>query len=220
MFRTRTAVPPALPAPAPGPAAGPATPVAAPASTVAISTAPANTAPASTVPASTVPGRLGRPAAPSTRAASGRRTAWLAGIAAGACAVAALTAGCSSSPAKAPHGTAAVPAAKQLAPPRAVCGTSHTAANVPVTMEVEKGSVSCPVAMRVQNSYTTLIQSGKVAGNGGGAPVQVDGWTCQGTDTTTTVQTGEASECRRSGTEIVAVLKLQSSSSSSPSPSG
>jgi len=85
-------------------------------------------------------------------------------------------------------------------------------------MEVEKGSVSCPVAMRVQSSYTTLIQSGKVAGNGGGAPVRVDGWTCQGTDTTTTVQTGEASECSRSGTEIVAVLKLQSSSS--PSPSG
>ena len=66
-------------------------------------------------------------------------------------------------------------------------------------------------SMRIQSGYTGLVRSGKVPGNGGGAPVRVDGWTCQGTDTTTTVQTGEASECRKGTTEIVAVLKLQSS---------
>ena len=56
-------------------------------------------------------------------------------------------------------------------------------------------------------------RSGRVPGNGGGAPVKVEGWTCQGTDTTTTVQTGEASSCRRGSTEIIAVLKLKGSGS-------
>jgi hypothetical protein len=122
--------------------------------------------------------------------------------------------GCSSnSHNNAPHGTVAAPSASQLAPPRVTCGTSRTAANVPVTIEVEQGTASCPEAMRIQNGYTGLVTSGKVGGNGGGAPVKVDGWTCQGTDTTTTVQTGEASECRKGTTEIVAVLKLQSSGS-------
>lgn len=104
----------------------------------------------------------------------------------------------------------AAPSASQLPPPRVTCGSSRTAVNVPVVIEVEKGTTSCPEAMRIQRGYTGLVKSGKVGGNGGGAPVQVDGWTCQGTDTTTTVQTGEASECHKGGTEIVAVLKLQS----------
>src|SRR5579875_489643 len=124
-------------------------------------------------------------------------------------------AGCSSGSGAGPHGPAAAPAASQLAPPKSTCGTSRTAVNVPVTIEVEKGSTSCPEAMRIQTGYTSLVKSGRVGGNGGGAPVKVDGWTCQGTDTTTTVQTGEASECHKGTTEIVAVLKLQSSGSSS-----
>ncbi|MGH3156581.1 MAG: hypothetical protein ACRDNF_08425 [Streptosporangiaceae bacterium] len=95
------------------------------------------------------------------------------------------------------------------------CGTSRTAANVPVIIEVETGTASCQEAMRIQSGYTGLVLSGHVAGNGGGAPVQVDGWTCQGTDTTTTVQTGEASECHKGTTEIVAVLKLQGSGAGS-----
>lgn len=123
-------------------------------------------------------------------------------------------AGCSSG-GSGPHGALAAPTASQLAPPQTTCGTSHTAASVPVTVEVEKGSASCSEAMQIQNSYTTLVKSGQVGGNGGGAPVKVAGWTCQGTDTTTTVQTGEASECHKGTTEIVAVLKLQSSGSGS-----
>jgi hypothetical protein len=123
-------------------------------------------------------------------------------------------AGCGSS-GGGPHGPVAAPSASQLAPPRVTCGTSRTAVNVPVVVEVEKGAASCQEAMRIQSGYTGLIRSGKVPGNGGGAPVRVDGWTCQGTDTTTTVQTGEASECHKGTTEIVAVLKLQSSGSGS-----
>jgi hypothetical protein len=125
-----------------------------------------------------------------------------------------VSAGCSSgSVGNGPHGPVAAPSASQLPPPRATCGTSHTAVDVPVIVEVEKGATSCPEAMRIQSSYTGLVKSGRVGGNGGGAPVKVDGWTCQGADTTTTVQTGEASECHKGATEIVAVLKLQSSGS-------
>jgi hypothetical protein len=139
----------------------------------------------------------------------------LVGPAAVAVAIAALAAGCSSSSGPPARSSSPIPAATQLAPPRATCGTSHTAVDVPVIMEVEKGSVACPEAMQIQDSYTDLVRSGKVPGNGGGAPVKVDGWTCQGADTTTTVQTGEASECTKDGTEIVAVLKLGNSSAPS-----
>jgi hypothetical protein len=125
-------------------------------------------------------------------------------------------AGCGSGPAHpAAAGTASpTVSASQLAPPHQTCGTSHTAVDVPVLIEVEQGDASCPLAMHIQTAYTGLVRSGRVPGNGGGAPVKVDGWTCQGTDTTTTVQTGEASECRKGTTEIVAVLKLQGSGSS------
>jgi hypothetical protein len=138
----------------------------------------------------------------------------LVGAVAVAVAIAALAAGCSSSSGPPHSSSSAVPAATQLAPPRATCGTSHTAADVPVVMEVEQGSVACQVAMQVQDSYVSLVRSGKVAGNGGGAPVKVNGWTCQGVDTTTAVQNGEASECTKDGTEIIAVLKLGSSTGS------
>jgi hypothetical protein len=119
-----------------------------------------------------------------------------------------LAAGCGGSTPRHPD-AGATPS--QLGPPRQTCGSSRTAVNVPVTIEVEHGSASCPLAMRIQSDYTGLVRSGHVAGNGGGAPVKVNGWTCQGTDTTTTVQTGEASVCRKGSTEIIAVLKLKGS---------
>jgi hypothetical protein len=130
-----------------------------------------------------------------------------------AVALALLVTGCGA--AAKPHGgpadhPSAAPVATQLAPPRATCGTTRTAANVPIIVEVEKGSAPCRVAMQVQSGYTALVRSGRVRGNGGGAPVQVDGWTCQGEDTPTIVRTGEASSCRKGGTEIIAVLNLQS----------
>lgn len=127
-----------------------------------------------------------------------------------------LVTGCSASPGAhdGPPGAASPPAAAPLAPPRATCGTSRTAANVPVIIEVEKGSAACSLAMRIEADYTGQVRAGRVHGNGGGAPVMVDGWTCQGQDTPTIVQTGEASQCRKAGTQIVAVLNLQATQAS------
>jgi hypothetical protein len=129
-----------------------------------------------------------------------------------------LIAGCGASPdaQTGPRHVSGPPTATQLAPPRATCGTTRTAVNVPVIIEVEKGAAACSLAMRIQGAYTAEVRAGRVPGNGGGAPVRVDGWTCQGEDTPTIVQTGEASQCHRDGTEIVAVLNLQAA----PTPSG
>ena len=92
------------------------------------------------------------------------RRSWLFLGAVAACG-AGLLCGCSSS-----HQTAA-----------ATCGTASTAAGVPVTIEVSKGT-------------------------GGGAPVAVSGWTCQGYSTPQILQTGDASQCHTSTAEILAVL--------------
>jgi hypothetical protein len=86
------------------------------------------------------------------------------------------------------------------------CGSTYSAAGVPVIIKIAKGSVACSTALSVENKYTTLVKSGDVPGNGGGAPVSVNGWTCQGYLTPRILATGDASECRRGSTEIVAVL--------------
>jgi hypothetical protein len=140
------------------------------------------------------------------------RRSWLA-----AAGLALLVAGCGASPeaqSGPPHASGPA-SATQLTPPRATCGTTRTAVNVPVIIEVEKGSAACSLAMRIQDAYTAEVRAGRVRGSGGGAPLQVDGWTCQGENTPTVVQTGEASHCHRGGTEIVAVLNLQAA----PTPS-
>jgi hypothetical protein len=62
--------------------------------------------------------------------------------------------------------------------------------------------------MRIQRGYTALVREGRVRGTGGGAPVIVDGWTCQGETTPVIVQTGEASACRQGAAEIITILKL------------
>jgi hypothetical protein len=90
----------------------------------------------------------------------------------------------------------------------ASCGSTHSAAGVPVVIKVTKGSVGCPTALSVENKYTKLIKSGDVRGNGGGAPVTVDGWTCQGYLTPQILATGDASECHSGNTEIVAELPV------------
>ena len=51
------------------------------------------------------------------------------------------------------------------------CGTTHTAAGVPVVIMVAKGSVNCKTAIQVENEYAARISAGQVPGNGGGAPV-------------------------------------------------
>jgi len=90
----------------------------------------------------------------------------------------------------------------------ATCGSTHTAAGVPVIIKVAKGSVNCKTAMQVENEYATRIKDGQVRGNGGGAPVAVSGWTCQGYSTPEVLSTGNASQCHTGGAAILAVLPV------------
>jgi hypothetical protein len=90
----------------------------------------------------------------------------------------------------------------------ATCGTTRTAANVPVVIKVTKGTVNCGVALQVENSYAAMIRDGQVRGNGGGAPVAVSGWTCQGYPTPEVLSTGNASQCHTSSAAITAVLPV------------
>ncbi len=87
---------------------------------------------------------------------------------------------------------------------RKLCGTSHTSANVPVSVEVHHGSVSCATAMTVEKDYADAIDAGKATGNGGA--VQVSGWTCQYFPTPEQLKTGDVSKCTKPGAEILAVL--------------
>ena len=114
-----------------------------------------------------------------------------------AVAVGPLLAGCSSGG----SGTAA----------GASCGNMRTAVNVPVVIHVAKGTVNCAAALRVEQGYAAMIKQGDIRGNGGGAPVAVDGWTCQGYTTTQALQTGNTSECHTAKAEVVAVLAVPSS---------
>jgi hypothetical protein len=88
-----------------------------------------------------------------------------------------------------------------------VCGTSRTAANVPVVVEIHTGTVTCSVAMAIEKSYAQEIMSGHAPGNGGGGPVTVQGWTCQGFPTPELLKTGDASKCAKSGAEILEIIK-------------
>jgi hypothetical protein len=90
----------------------------------------------------------------------------------------------------------------------ASCGATHTAGGVPVVIQVAKGSVDCSTALSVENTYTKLVKDGDVKGTGGGAPVTVNGWTCQGYLTPQILATGDTSECHSGSTEIVAVLPV------------
>lgn len=87
------------------------------------------------------------------------------------------------------------------------CGTSRTAANVPVEVKIYRGTVSCTAAMAVENNYAKAIRAGDAPGNGGGGPVTVSGWICQGLTTPQVLKTGDTSKCDKKGTEIVEVLK-------------
>jgi hypothetical protein len=124
------------------------------------------------------------------------------GLVLGALALALVTASCGGG--KAP-GKAAPPASASTKP-LASCGTTKTAANVPVNVEVRRGKVGCDEAMSIEKKYATAIESGKEPGNGGGGPVDVDGWTCRGFATPVVLRTGNASKCEKDGDVILAVL--------------
>ncbi len=93
------------------------------------------------------------------------------------------------------------------------CGTTRTAANVPVVIKVTRGTVNCATVLRVEQSYAAMMRAGDVPGNGGGAPVTVNGWTCQGYPTPQVLRTGDASQCHTASAEVVAVLELPSAGS-------
>jgi hypothetical protein len=107
-----------------------------------------------------------------------------------------LSAGCSSGPAPGATGT--------------TCGLARTAVNVPVVIMVARGTVDCATALRVEAGYAAAIQAGDLQGNGGGAPMAVDGWTCESYPTPEVLRTGDASECHTANAEVVAVLSLSS----------
>ena len=90
------------------------------------------------------------------------------------------------------------------------CGTGRTAANVPVEIEVNRGQVSCAVALSVEKDYAAAIVAGQAPGNGGGGPVTVSGWKCQGFATPELLKTGDVSKCGKDGRQILAVLKSPS----------
>jgi hypothetical protein len=93
------------------------------------------------------------------------------------------------------------------------CGETRTAAHVLVALKVTKGPVNCAAALRAEQGYSSMLSAGEVRGNGGGAPVTVDGWTCEGYSTPVAIQTGNASECHTATAEVVAVLVLPSTGS-------
>jgi hypothetical protein len=107
-----------------------------------------------------------------------------------------LLAGCSSGPAPGATGT--------------TCGHTRTAVNVPVVIMVARGTVDCATALRVEAGYAAAIKAGDLRGNGGGAPVAVEGWTCESYPTQEVLRTGDASECHTTSAEVVAVLSLSS----------
>jgi hypothetical protein len=121
--------------------------------------------------------------------------AWAAGAAALLTGGAGVLAGCSS-PAPGVQGAGAT------------CGTTRTAADVPVVIKVFKGTVDCGMAMRVENEYAAKVRAGQVPGNGGGAPATVSGWICQGYPTPEVLRTGTASQCHTASAAIVAVLPV------------
>jgi hypothetical protein len=92
------------------------------------------------------------------------------------------------------------------------CGTTKTAAGVPVTIDVAKGTVNCATVLRVEAGYAAAIEDGELRGNGGGAPVTVDGWSCASYSAVQAERTGDASECHTANAEVVAVLSLSSGS--------
>jgi len=94
-------------------------------------------------------------------------------------------------------------------------GGTQPPAGVPVVIEVQHGPATCQIALAVERGYARAVASGKVHGNGGGAPVTIKGWVCQGFNTPEVLATGHASACHKNGAVILAVLPAPGSS---PSP--
>ena len=112
-------------------------------------------------------------------------------------------------------GTQGAVASAVASTPLTGCGTARTSAGVPVEIEIEHGPVPCPAALAVERAYARALASGKVPGNGGGAPVRIRGWVCKGFTTPEVLATGHASTCRKGAAQILAALKLSASATPS-----
>jgi hypothetical protein len=98
----------------------------------------------------------------------------------------------------------------------ASCGRTRTGVNVPVVVSVGRGVVSCPAAMSVEQAYAALVRAGDLRGNGGGAPVAVHGWTCQGYTSAEIAASGRVSVCARGGAEVFASLPAATATAGGP----
>ena len=118
-----------------------------------------------------------------------------------------LLAGCSSGgPGAGAAGTSRASGTSGTSGSGATCGTTRTAADVPVIIKIARGTVNCATALRIENEYAARIRDGQVAGTGGGAPVTISGWTCQSYNTPDLLRTGDASQCHTGTAMILAVL--------------
>ncbi len=124
-----------------------------------------------------------------------------------------LLAGCGAHGSAGPAASAAAQSASPM-PSGRPCGMARTAAGVPVQVQVVRGTVDCPAAVRLQRAYAAKVASGQAPGNGGGGPITVSGWVCVGFDTPEILRTGDTSKCTRHGAEITAVLPSPSASPS------
>jgi hypothetical protein len=124
-----------------------------------------------------------------------------------------MVAGCSTVTGARPAGGGAQVIASTS--PLAGCGTTRTAAGVPVEIEIVHGPVACSAALAVERDYARAVASGRVPGNGGGAPVKVRGWVCKGFATPEVLATGHTSACKKGAAQILAVLNMPAS----PTPS-
>ena len=86
------------------------------------------------------------------------------------------------------------------------CGRTLTGVDIAVVVRIGRGAVSCPTAMTVEKSYAALIRAGGLRGNGGGAPVSIRGWTCQGYTSAEIAQTERVSVCVKGSAQIFTVL--------------
>jgi hypothetical protein len=151
-----------------------------------------------------------------------RRSRWRPAGAAGPAvlALAALTGcaltGCSATGSAKPVAASSITQSPVPAATGHKCGTGKTAAGVPVVVKVGQGPVGCPTALKIERDYASALASGHAPGNGGGGPVSIKGWVCQGFNTPEILRTGDASKCSKGPSEIVAVLAM-SPGSASPS---
>ena len=145
------------------------------------------------------------------RRGSGR---WVPALLLAAVALTAATAGCSRS------GAASPAPGSSRAHYVASCGSAKSPADVPVEVKVARGHASCGTAKAIEAAYASAVRSGRAPGNGGGGPVKIDGWTCQGFATPVVLSTGKASKCVKNGDEILEILPPVPSSSPSSGASG